>query len=406
MIDKANYEDQFQLGQYFTPSQPVTLPDLLEGRYDLLMRLTDDVSAPGQHALIYGDRGVGKTSIARVLDALLPFHPSDEGGARSSVIVSCDSSETFDSMWRKIFRQVSITAPETGLERGGQTRVVGRMDSIGPMKSPDDIRILTGKLGSEAVFVFDEYDRVRNEDTRRLMTDTIKLFSDTGTPATIILVGVGQSIEDLVSAHESIARNLDFVRVDLMEPSELANIVTNGFDKAGLQMEKDLNNKIAQLSQGYPHYTHLLGLWAGRSAIGRTSSTVELSDLKSAIKESVLRADGSIRIQYEKATDSTQPNNLYKQVLLACAIAAKDVRGRFTFGSLRQPLISLLNRDENTVGYQRHLAAFCEAERGPALIKTGRPNNFRWHFANPQLIPFVYLQGINDGLISEEDVGL
>ena len=139
---------------------------------------------------------------------------------------------------------------------------------------------------------------------------------------------------------------------------------------------------------------------------GRGSDKVEWVDLTKAIKDSLMRVDGSIRIQYEKATDSTQPNNLYKQVLLACAMAGKDARGRFTFSSLRQPLLSLLNRDEKPVGYQRHLAAFCEIERGPALIKTGRSKNFRWHFANPQLIPFVYLQGINDGFILEGNVGL
>ena len=46
-----------RLGKFFTPSQPVTLPDLLEGRYELLMRLNDDVATPSQHVLLYGDRG-------------------------------------------------------------------------------------------------------------------------------------------------------------------------------------------------------------------------------------------------------------------------------------------------------------------------------------------------------------
>ena len=321
------------------------------------------------------------------------------------VTTSCDSNDTFAKIWGKVFRNVNVLAPETGFGRQDNLRPVSRMDLEGPLNSPDDIRLMVNRLPCESVFIFDEYDRVRNESARRLMTDTIKLFSDTDTACTIVLVGVGQSIEELVSAHESIARNLDFVPVEPMAPSELAKVISNGFSKAGLSMETGLDLTIAKLSQGYPHYTHLLGLWAGRGAVSRDSEKVELEDLATAIKDSLMRVDGSIRIQYQKATDSTQPNNLYKQVLLACAMATKDIRGRFAFGSVRQPLLPLLNNAENLVGYQRHLSAFCEVERGPALIKTGRSKNFRWHFADPQLIPYVYLQGINDKLISETDVG-
>ena len=403
MIQKE-LEAGAQLGQYFTPSKPVTLPDLLEGRFELLMRLSDDVATPSQHVLLYGDRGVGKTSIARVLEALLRVRSHDDSVVKS-VMTSCDSNDTFEKMWNKVFRTFSVVAPQTGLGRQGQVKPVSRMDLEGPLSSPDDIRLMINRLPNETVFIFDEYDRVREEETRRLMTDTIKLFSDSDSPCTIVLVGVAQSIEELVSAHESISRNLDFVSVDPMAPSELAKIISNGFEKAGLKMQSGLDRRIAKLSQGYPHYTHLLGLWAGRGAVARNSNRVEIEDLRVAINDSLKRVDGSIRIQYQKATDSTQPNNLYKQVLLACAMANKDVRGRFTFSSLRQPLLSLLNKGEKPVGYQRHLAAFCEDERGPALIRTGRSKNYRWHFADPQLIPFVYLQGISDNLMSEDDVG-
>ena len=394
-----------KLGEYFTPSKPVTLPDLFEGRYDLLMRLKDAAAEPSRHVLIHGDRGVGKTSLARVLEAILKLSMGTEEAPLRSFTVSCDSTDSFSTIWAKVFRRVSILSPHAGLVPEQRQRVVGQLDQQSRMESPEDIRLLIAKLPGQCVFIFDEYDRVRNYNARRLMTDAIKLFSDCETPCTVVLVGVGQSIEELVTAHESISRNLDFVPVPPMTPFELARIVSNGFEKVGMLMEKGLDQKIATLSQGYPHYTHLLALEAGRKAIGRGSKKVESTDLREAIMVSLERVDGSIQRQYQLATDSTQPNNLYRQVLLACAMANKDPRGRFSFASLRQPLASLLERGENPGGFQRHLAAFCEPERGPALVKTGRTKNYRWHFADPQLIPYVYLQGIKEGLISDVDVG-
>ncbi len=40
------------------------------------------------------------------------------------------------------------------------------------------------------------------------MADTIKTLSDWGTEATIILVGVGDSIDQLIEEHESVVRAL------------------------------------------------------------------------------------------------------------------------------------------------------------------------------------------------------
>ena len=85
------------------------------------------------------------------------------------------------------------------------------------------------------------------------MTDTIKLFSDNVTPCTIVLVGVGQSIEQLIVAHESISRNMDYLAVDPLIPGELAQILQRGMPTAGMTFDQGLDYKIAHLSQGYPH---------------------------------------------------------------------------------------------------------------------------------------------------------
>ncbi len=392
-----------RLTKAFTPTRPIALPDLLSGRLNLLFRLQDDANTPGQHVLLYGDRGVGKTSIAHVL-AVLVQEPNETNGRRS-IVVSCDSTDTYGTIWRKVLQEVLLAERQLGFAQHQKWSIVGRFDPDDAIESPNDLRLLIDSLPNPAVVIIDEFDRVKDENTRMLMTDTLKLFSDYGTDCTVVLVGVGQSIEELVGAHESITRNLDYVHVAPMAPEELAEIVTKGFASTSLEVEDGLDFFIAQMSQGYPHYTHLLALWAGHWAVKWDSSQVVThDDLQRAIPDSIQNAAGGIRLEYDRATDSTQPNNLFKQVLLACAMADKDVRGRFTLGAVREPLQRILNREIKPISYQRHLATFCEADHGPTLIKTGRRRNFRWHFSNPQLIPFVYLRGISDEIIGGDDL--
>ena len=329
-----------RLFKAFTPTSPISLPDLLSGRENTLLRLQFDVLTPSQHVLLYGDRGVGKTSIARVL-AVAVQEADIESGTRS-IVVSCDTEDTFGSIWRKAFQEILLAERRLGFAQRGVRNIIGRFDPDGPLDSPNDLRLLIDSLPNPSVVVIDEFDRARDPQVRALMADTIKLFSDNETRCTIVLVGVGGSIEGLIASHESISRNVDYVLVELMAAHELAGIIERGFASAGLGFEPGLDFRIARMSQGYPHYTHLLGLWSGVRALRRGGDTVVGEDLDMAIPDSIQNAAGGIRLEYDRATDSTQPNNLFKEVLLACAMADKDVRGGFSLSAVREPLQKIL----------------------------------------------------------------
>ena len=83
------HEDKFKklLGAHIKPAQPIDSPDLLQGRENLLQKIKRGFGSPGKHIFIYGERGVGKTSLA--LTAGYIQHPSTE---LPIVICSHDSS--------------------------------------------------------------------------------------------------------------------------------------------------------------------------------------------------------------------------------------------------------------------------------------------------------------------------
>ena len=206
MTDQQD-EIRSSLREFFTPTQPITLPDLLTGRMDVLARVYEDVLLPSQHVLLYGDRGVGKTSIACVVSVL-------SGGMDDSpsvaIVVSCDTTDTFSTIWQKVLQEIRVPSRSVGF---GRKEDAGSATRITPPESltPNDIRVFVDSYDKPLTVIIDEYDRVLDKDTRRLMTDIIKMFSDYSTRCSLVLVGVSQSVEELIDAHQSITRNLDFV---------------------------------------------------------------------------------------------------------------------------------------------------------------------------------------------------
>jgi hypothetical protein len=154
------------------------------------------------------------------------------------------------------------------------------------------------------------------------------------------------------------------------------------------------------LSQGYPHYTHLLGLWSGRNAIRNNRTNVTSDDLAKAIPSALQNATGGVQQEYERAVATTQPGALFEDILLACAIAPRDSVGRFSAVAIRQPLQKITGTWYDTGAFQSHLAKFCLPVRGPVLRRSGERRNYKWQFVNPQLIPYVKLYGVSMGRIS------
>ena len=59
MTDQQD-EVRSSLRQFFTPTQPITLPDLLTGRINTLSRVYENVLLPSQHVLLYATVASGR----------------------------------------------------------------------------------------------------------------------------------------------------------------------------------------------------------------------------------------------------------------------------------------------------------------------------------------------------------
>ncbi len=393
-----------RLGEVFTPAAPIDRLQLFAGREAQRRAVLDAVLQRGRHVAIFGERGVGKTSLASVLHEYL------EGLGQSILAprVNCDDGDDYAAIWRKAFdalrfieqrRGIGFAPPLEESVRSATSLISGD----GPI-TPHTVRMLLEQLSARQtlVIVVDEFDRVAGRLGTQ-MADTIKMLSDQSVPATLVLVGVGESVSALIAQHESVERALAQVLMPRMSLWELQQIVDGGLDVVGLRADPIVRDRIAALSQGLPHYTHLITLAAARHANDRAADLVETEDLAAGVRSAVSHAQETITTTHHRAVMSARSDSLYRQVALACALAQCDERGYFTAGAVRRPLAAVMGRPYEIGSFAKHLNEFCADGRGPILEKIGARRNYRYRFRNPLLPPYIVMSGITQGLISDDD---
>jgi len=146
----------------FKPRTPLIGKDLFAGRWNELLEISDAIHQPGLHVVIYGERGVGKSSLANVVSPTI--WAIDRSGKREDefddvperlVIKSvANSGDTFSTLWHRLFAQLQWPNPD-GSGTVVSTRVAfSLLDTLGI----DDVRrVLSDTSGG--VFIIDEFDQ-------------------------------------------------------------------------------------------------------------------------------------------------------------------------------------------------------------------------------------------------------
>ncbi|MDQ6867879.1 MAG: ATP-binding protein [Pseudomonadota bacterium] len=388
----------FEATQLFTPSTPIDENALFAGRGEQVRKMLDASMERGKHVILFGERGVGKTSLAKVFHSLFPSTLRYIFAIREQA----DPSDNFSSIWRKVFKDIHIRA-----SRDGKADLRPIADYYPNDIAPDDVRReleAVFKSSDIPILIIDEYDKFgERKKTNELMANTIKSLSDYGVNVTVILVGVADNINDLMGEHESLGRCVEQIPMPRMNIGERKEILDKIIPRLGMKLHDDAMWKIVHLSRGLPSYVHSLGLYSTESAIHRHSMLITETDVDKAIKRVLERSQESIKDEYATAIHSNRSDSLYKEVLLACALAETDFEGRGTFAPLAvcKPLTSILTRDKPVKidAFQQHLKKFITEERANILMRRGHERAYRFRFREPMMQPFVIMQGIEQGLV-------
>lgn len=253
---------------------------------------------PGTCPIIYGDRGLGKSSLALQMvriamgDTVLLEHlgfADDSFDLSESFIPFVHPCSDAITNTRKLLQSVvdDLEAGRTGLASPGlelseeayttkigfkifETELVRKytmrakatrnFDTLDPQDQV--LRLcdaISGATGLPVLLVFDELDRVGN-------TSGLSSFIKSASSESLkfMMVGISQDVSKLIDSHESISRIATPVHVPRMTPDEQEEIIDTAclsLQSQGIDVDfsSEARFRIIELSNGFPWFVHVLG---------------------------------------------------------------------------------------------------------------------------------------------------
>lgn len=321
---------RLKLRSAYTPSLPVSDRKRFAGRNEVLNSVIRALEDQRLHIIIYGDRGIGKTSMLHVLSQAARE-------ARYIVIyVSCGEASNFNDTFRAVTADIpalyhSGVSP-TDAEAGGKSTLADMLpeEPITPRFVAD---MFSKLVGTRVLVVLDEFDRVESGEFRRTIAELIKNLSDRAVRVQLIIAGVASDLTELFEYIPSIRRNVFALQVPKMEAAEIRHLVSTGEQTSGIAFEPVATDYVVFVAHGSPYLASLLSHHAGLAALdnGRTSVTVEdvSGGIDRALDELKARISKASQLQIDQGVSEGMRN-----ILGLLAGAALFSGGRFSAGDI------------------------------------------------------------------------
>ncbi len=388
--------------QAFTPYAPIDLPDFFAGRSRQIERLRDQLDSPGRQIAIFGERGVGKTSFAK----LAYFFANREED--NTHFVRCETQSTFDSIFTDVLAKSGVAVELNGIESNREIRgtIGGKLAGAGAASSSkriyrriktesriDSSLLLDQFTNQDGLIIIDEFDRVRDSDTFTRLSELIKHFSDAKSKTKIILVGVANTLAQLLGEHASLTRALAQIKLERMPHDELRDILMRGEERLAAKFSESVKRRIVCLSDGFPYFVHLVAqqaaLEASKAITRKDYEPLAITErhYRLGLDEAFANCEQELAEQFEEAIVTTRKaTEKYELVLRAMAVAVESevqVRDLVTYASY------FTGRDHQPSEFSHHLGKLTKTERKCILTKI-REGFYK--FSNPLMRPYVRLK--------------
>jgi hypothetical protein len=405
------------LANAFRPGAALDDPFLFTGRRDQVIELAQNLHVLGVCPVIYGERGLGKSSLALQAQriamgdvTLLEDYGADQWilGADDAYLafyVPCsDSTEDTPGILQRVINSFSSIAIDRTTEANQlidrttkrritlkvfQAETERRYQVPEASSAYDDLAIdekllaMASRLSQaheqRILVIIDELDLVR--DTSGLGSFIKNASSE---DLKFLLVGIGQNVSSLLSDHQSIERIAIPIRIPLMTEEELSQIVDRAMERLadlGIQYTFDRNAtlNLATLAAGFPWFVHVLGQSALLTVHSDNRKVVDPYDVEVAVRSlSDNRFAQRFRDLYQAAV-----GDLWKREAVLRTFAlwpGQDIPTGGIYRVLKRVGIT------NPSPYVAHLAS---GSYGPILVRPPLQKRGTWRFANQMFKVYI-----------------
>jgi AAA+ ATPase superfamily predicted ATPase len=288
---------RMRLRNVFTPAQPVTDRRMFAGRLKVLSNLIETIEERLAHVVIFGERGIGKTSLLHIL--------SDLAQESRYVVLrgTCGAGSRFDDMFRQLLQSVPLlylnSVSPTDLEAEGGASIASKLPS-GNFDARELSDLLSQITGTRILIILDEYDRLENEQFRQYTAELIKNLSDSAAPVQLIIAGVSSNLHELIGYIPSIRRNVVGIPMPRLTAPEVQSLVSIGENYAGVQFDTHVADLIYALSNGSPYLARLICHHSSNIALDDERTLITKADVENCLDRMAEEAEGRLEVSTAK----------------------------------------------------------------------------------------------------------
>lgn len=358
-------EQLFKVIKAFAPSQPTQDISQFAGRHDMLENVIAAIEEHRNHLVLFGGRGTGKTSLAFAISL-----NARQAGYHCAYI-SCSRESTLESIFRSALAELPIRFDQHFDPRAEGADPTLAFESLVPEGgvTPQALVDLLARIrGTRLLLVIDEYDRNESPTLTRDLTEIIKVVSDRAIPVQVVIVGVGDVVDNLVGEHSSIARVLYAVRLSNMTNPQIRDILAVASQAAGVVLSPDATEAIVSIAYGRPYIARLVGLKTAKMALLRKAEIAGLEDFYAGTDELInyLSSAG-----FGRANRFVAESPRLKPFFVSILSCRRDAADRFTAADVAAALSEAGDPSDRTEAVQQALDMISSPDFGLLNVHPG-----------------------------------